>query len=96
MDARLQRWHEANPDATLTDMEQAVDAELRRLRQELVGGLAAEGADSNRPSCPECGQEMVRNGQKRRQVRTKDNEVLQVERMQWRCLGCGMTLFPPG
>lgn len=96
LEARLSRWHQAHPDATFTDMENAVDVELTRLRRELLGGLAVERETSEPQSCPACGWQMVRNGRKQRQVRTKDNEVLTVVRVQWRCLECGMTLFPPG
>jgi YgiT-type zinc finger domain-containing protein len=96
LEERLRQWHQENPAATFTDIEQAVDAELTRLRQAMVSKLAAEAAEETVPQCPECGQEMVRNGRKKRKVRTRDNEQIELEREQWRCLNCGMTLFPPG
>jgi transposase-like protein len=96
--AKLKAWRQANPRATLTEIEEAVEAELAKVRKELVTELAQAGEESEgeAPHCPRCGQEMVRNGRRKRRLKSKEGQTLQLERQQWRCLECGTTLFPPG
>lgn len=95
---KLKAWRQANPKATLTEIEEAVEAALARLRNEWVAELAEVGEESETeaPPCPQCGQAMVRNGRRKRRLKSKEGQMLQLERQQWRCLGCGTTLFPPG
>lgn len=96
--AKLKAWRQANPRATLTEIEEAVEAELAKIRKELVTALAEAGEESEgaAPHCPQCGEAMVRNGRRKRRLQSKEGQTLQLERQQWRCLGCGTTLFPPG
>jgi transposase-like protein len=96
--AKLKAWRQANPKATLTEIEEAVEAELAKLRNEWVTELAEAGEEMAQdvPHCPRCGQAMVRNGLRKRRLKSKEGQTLQLERQQWRCLGCGTTLFPPG
>jgi transposase-like protein len=95
---KLHEWRQANPRATLTEIEEAVEGELAKLRNELVTALAEAGEESEAeaPQCPQCGQAMVKNGRRKRRLKSKEGQTLQLERQQWRCLGCGTTLFPPG
>lgn len=95
---KLKTWRQANPKATLTEIEEAVEAELAKLRNEWVAELAEAGEEreTEAPPCPQCGQAMVRNGRRKRRLQSKEGQTLQIERQQWRCLGCGTTLFPPG
>jgi hypothetical protein len=95
---KLKQWRQANPQATLTEIEEAVEAELAKIRSEWVTVLAEAGAESEAeaPQCPRCGQAMVKNGRRKRRLKSKEGQTLQLERQQWRCLGCGTTLFPPG
>jgi hypothetical protein len=95
---RIKQWNRDNPKATLTEIEEAVDAELSKLRRHLVEGIT-EGRPARTQSeanCPNCRANMVRNGQKKRVLRSKGSEKLTLNRQQMRCLECGMTLFPPG
>lgn len=95
---KMSQWRQANPKATLTEIEQAVEAELAELRRQLVQELVQEKADgqSEVPNCPQCGQAMVKNGRRKRKLQTKEGQTIQLERQQWRCLTCGTTHFPPG
>jgi len=95
---KLKAWRQANSKATLTEIEEVVEAELAKLRNEWVAELAEAGEESETeaPSCPQCGEAMVRNGRRKRRLQSKEGQTLQLERQQWRCLGCGTTLFPPG
>ena len=95
---KMRQWRQANPQATLTEIEQTVEAELAHLRRRLVEAMVQETAEegSEVPDCPACGQTMVKNGRRRRTLQSKEGQTLQLERQQWRCLACGTTLFPPG
>ena len=95
---KMSQWRQANPKATLTEIEEAVEAELAELRRQLVQAMVHEEADgtSDVPDCPQCGQAMVKNGRRKRKLQTKEGQTIQLERQQWRCLECGTTLFPPG
>jgi uncharacterized protein with PIN domain len=96
--AKLKAWRQAHPRATLTEIEEAVEAELAKIRNEWVAELAQAGEESETetPSCPQCGEAMVKNGRRTRRLKSKEGNTLQLERQQWRCLECGTTLFPPG
>ena len=95
---KMSQWRQANPQATLTEIEEAVEAELAELRRQLVQEMVQEeaGAKPEVPDCAQCGQAMVKNGRRKRKLQTKEGQTVQLERQQWRCLACGTTLFPPG
>jgi len=95
---KMSRWRRANPQATLTEIEEAVEAELAQLRKQLVEEMVQEGSAGIQevPDCPRCGQKMVKNGRRRRKLKSKEGQTIQLDRQQWRCLSCGTTLFPPG
>jgi hypothetical protein len=99
-EAKIRGWQAAKGAASLTEIEEAVDKELGRLRQQLIGELAegVEGVEeaAGEHLCPVCQTGMQGNGKKKRQLRTKDDGVIELNREQRRCPSCGMTLFPPG
>ena len=96
--AKIQEWESENPEATLTEIEEAVDAELAGLRKVLIERVTnkEKEGEPEKVSCPRCGQAMMRNGQKKRELKSKGGEKVTIERDQMRCHHCGMTLFPPG
>ncbi|MCO5182160.1 MAG: hypothetical protein M9896_19150 [Candidatus Promineofilum sp.] len=95
---RLRHWQQVHPEATLTEIEEAVEAELAGVRKRLVEGMVKEreAAGQERPECPECGARMFKNGRRQRQLKGKEGQVIELDRQQWRCLSCEATLFPPG
>jgi YgiT-type zinc finger domain-containing protein len=95
---KMSQWQKANPHATLTEMEEAVETELAKLRKQLVEEMVRdkEAASQEAPDCPQCGQKMVKNGRRQRELKGKEGQTIVLERQQWRCLACGATLFPPG
>jgi transposase-like protein len=95
---KMRQWRQANPKATLTEIEEAVEAELAQLRKQLVEEMVQEKAmgPQEEPDCPRCGQQMVKNGRRQRKLKSKEGQTIQLDRQQWRCLSCGATLFPPG
>ena len=95
---KMQAWSRANPKATLTEIEIAVDSELAKLRRTIVENIAQtrEAVEQISHECPQCGSQMVKNGKKTRKLKAKEGQAIELERQQRRCLNCGMTLFPPG
>jgi len=95
---KMDQWRQDHPNATLTEIEEAVEAELGQVRKQLVERMAAAGAETEQtaPACPQCGEKMVKNGRRRRKLKGKEGATIQLDRQQWRCLDCGATLFPPG
>ena len=96
--AKIQAWEKENPEATLTEIEEAVDVELAGLRKVLIERAAnkEKAGAPEKVSCPRCGQAMMKNGPKKRELKSKGGEKITIEREQMRCHHCGMTLFPPG
>lgn len=93
---KMRQWRKANPQATLTEIEEAVEAGLAQLRRQLVEEMVKEEAAEldGEPACPHCGEKMVKNGQRQRKLQSKEGQTIHLKRQQWRCLSCGATLFP--
>jgi hypothetical protein len=55
--SKISQWRQANPTAILTEIEGAVEAELAKLRKEIVEAIVQEtAADMHEaPDCPRCG-----------------------------------------
>ena len=90
----LRRWRRAHPDATLTEIEAALDGRLRTLRVGLLGDLAAE-APSDPGRCPDCGAALVDRGDRPRTLRVQGERALTLARPYASCPACGAGLFPP-
>jgi hypothetical protein len=96
--AALARWREAHPTATWDELEAAVEAELRPLRERLLGDLAmASGATAPpaRPTCAQCGTAMQSAGTRSRRVHGERDLVVELDRTYLRCPACGAGFFPP-
>ena len=97
MDRQLKQWRQKKGKATLTEIEEAIDRELSKVRRAMIEEMIQEGMkEPEGYTCPECGQPMVKNGSKERKLRSKEGEEIKLTRQQMRCLNCEMTLFPPG
>ena len=94
MMARMAEWEAKNSDADLTQIEEAIDGELAALRKQLLEKMANKEITTTQ-KCPECGEEMMKNGVKKRELRTKNGSKIELKRDQMRCHQCGKTLFPP-
>lgn len=95
----LRNWQGSQPKKSLTNIEKAIDGELARLRVQMINDLVKDvKAEINQeapPICPSCQSQMQKNGEKKRQLRTKDEQTIELERGQVRCSQCGLTIFPP-
>jgi RNase P subunit RPR2 len=98
------RWRKQQKRATLTEIEDTVDAELARMRAQMIQDLAmaSETADlrslpkEERPPCPQCDRPLVANGQQRRELVTDHEEVVELERSKGYCRHCKLSFFPSG
>jgi uncharacterized protein with PIN domain len=100
----VMRWRKKHKRATLTEIEDTVDAELARMRAQMIQDLAmaSETADlrslakEERPQCPQCGRPLVANGQQRRELVTDHEEGVELERSKGYCRHCKLSFFPSG
>jgi tRNA(Ile2) C34 agmatinyltransferase TiaS len=102
INAAIAEWRREHPEATLTEIEEAVDSRMAEVRTQMVEDLAHEGrtwelkrlAKEERPRCPRCGQPAAANGKGRRKLRTYHGQVIELERDQAYCQHCEVTFFP--
>ena len=92
--ADLRRWRRAHPDATLTEIEQALDARLDAARAGLLAEVAGD-VPEDEERCPGCGERLVRRGVRTRTLRTRGDAPLELTRAYLSCPACGAGLSPP-
>lgn len=100
----MTQWREAHPQASLREIEEAVDAQINQLRAQLIQelvpmGEAAEWSQEpaqQRPRCERCGEVLVARGKQARYLQTNGGEAIKLERQYGTCPQCGQGLFPPG
>ena len=90
----LRVWRRLHPDATLTEIEQRLDAGLRDARAALLAEVAADAAD-DAARCPDCGGRLVRRGTRARILRTQGDATVPLIRPYGWCPACEAGLFPP-
>jgi YgiT-type zinc finger domain-containing protein len=100
--AEMGAWRTAHPRATLSEIEQEVDARLAAARATLLEATALAGRDGDPargaapPVCPACGAAMVVEGKRTRRLRTTHEQEVVLTRHYTRCPVCGTGVFPPG
>lgn len=100
----MAEWRVQHPQATLTEIEAALDERLAALRARMLEdvALASAAADlagrapAERPRCPDCGHVLEAHGQEERMLRTRGERTIRLRRSDARCPACGAGLFPPG
>ncbi len=92
----MAQWQQANPKATLTEIEMAIETELAQLRKQLVEEMVEKKAATvtEKPDCLQCGGKMVKNGRRQRKLKEKERQTIELNRQQWRCLPGETSLFP--
>lgn len=101
--AQIKRWRLSHPKASLTEIEQALDEHLGRLRARMLEDVA-QASDAvyldpqmaERPRCPQCDEELIGRGQEARELETDHHQQLRLDRSYASCPRCGVGLFPPG
>lgn len=96
-------WRQTHPNATLDEIESAIDTQLAPLRASWVEATAQAslrqdweqaGADAQ-PHCASCGTPLVPRGRHRRRLQTTGGASIELERTYGLCPTCGQGLFPP-
>ena len=93
--AFMLRWRQQHPQATLTEIEAALDQQMRRLRAEVLAETAMASPDAV-GRCPDCGAALTRRGDRERTLITNGDEPLTLARRYATCPACGGGLSPPG
>jgi RNase P subunit RPR2 len=99
--ACVAQWRVAHPQATLAQIEQAVDEQIHRLRARMIeqaaqASAAAEKEASQGLVCEHCGQALQARGRASRRWQTQGGQQVEVERTYVSCPQCGGGFFPPG
>ena len=97
-------WRAAHPKATFSEIEDALDERLNRLRARLLADLAmasaaaaVQGASAEeRPRCRRCGTVVQASGQSERGMLTQGGAEVRLRRSYTTCPACGDRSFPPG
>lgn len=100
----IESWRRDHPEATLTEIEEAVDVRIAEMRAQMIQDVAHTGRSAKisnwskeeRPKCPRCGQSVVANGTGVRKLKTTHGQQIKLERQQGYCQSCGLTFFPSG
>jgi ribosomal protein S27AE len=92
----LAAWHSTHPDATLAEIEAAVEEQLNRVRAHLIEERTQEGVREGHPVCQQCGTTLVARARTKRTLVLRGDEPLDLERSYVVCPSCGEGLFPPG
>lgn len=95
-------WRAAHPTATLSEIEEALDARLDQLRARVLAdlALAAAAADvraataEERPRCERCGVALQARGRSERGVVTHGGAEVRLRRSYATCPRCGGGSFP--
>jgi hypothetical protein len=90
----VRAWRRAHPAATLTEIEQTLDARLQAARAELLAEVAADAPDDV-ARCPDCGGRLVGRGTRTRTLRTQGDTPLPLMRPYGWCPACNAGVFPP-
>ncbi len=100
----MKEWRLAHPKATLSEIEQAIEERINRLKARMLQdvALASEAKDwtqepmQDRPPCPECGTPLLARGSHRRRLQAAGGHDITLTRSYGTCPACGVGLFPPG
>jgi YgiT-type zinc finger domain-containing protein len=84
------------------EIEEELDAQIAVMRAQLLaetavaGASGAEGAAEAAAVCPVCQGKMVKEGKRKRKLKTTGDQEVVLERVYMRCPQCGYGVFPPG
>jgi predicted RNA-binding Zn-ribbon protein involved in translation (DUF1610 family) len=100
----MAEWRAQHPQATLTEIEAALDERLANVRARMLQDVALASAatdlsgqrEGERMLCPQCGHALEARGQEERTLRTTYERPVTLRRSYAHCPACGVGHFPPG
>jgi hypothetical protein len=100
----MQEWRRQHRRATFKEIESSLDAQLARLRAQMLEDLALSSPSANlpslseaeRPRCSACGTLLEAQGSQTRTLLTEHDQTIELSRSYATCPECGAGLFPPG
>jgi hypothetical protein len=100
----MKQWRLEHPQATLEEIEAALDARLSGLRAQMLQDTAQASAaaewtqapPAERPRCPDCQVALISRGQEVRRLVTEGDRPLELARSQGTCPRCRRAFFPSG
>lgn len=97
----IAQWRAAHPEATLAEIEAAVDEQMNRLRAGMIEEVAQAspleqaGSGQQARKCPQCGERMQARGKHQRRLQTHGGQQVRLTRQYLSCPACGYSFFPP-
>jgi uncharacterized protein with PIN domain len=94
----MMEWRIQHPKATLSEIEDALDERLSKMRARMLEDLALASAAvrvNEEAKCPECGSRLESGGKKARKLRTHHNREMTLQRAYGVCRKCRAGFFPP-
>lgn len=97
----IARWRTSHPQATLAEIETAVDEQMNRLRAQMIEEVAQASPLEQAPArqqvrkCPQCGARMQARGKHQRCLQTQGGQQVRLTRQYLSCPACGYSFFPP-
>lgn len=100
----MQEWRRQLRRATFQEIESSLDAQLARLRAQMLQDLALSSPsadlpamrESERPTCAECGTRLEAQGKQMRTLVTEHDQTVDLSRSYATCPECGAGLILPG
>jgi len=100
----MTQWRKEHPQATLREIEEAVDERVNQLRAQLIQDVVQMGeteawsqkSEEERPKCVACGRSLLGRGERTRWIQTSGGEAIKLRRTYGTCPQCGQGVFPPG
>jgi hypothetical protein len=98
----MREWREQHPQATMREIESALDERLARLRARMLQDTALSSrardwrGEGEGVKCPECETKLELRGKQKRYLQTHGGEEMELSREYGKCPNCGVGLFPPG
>lgn len=98
----MKEWRLQHPRAKLSEIEEALDERLGKMRARMLEDVAQASAaaalndeDGQRLKCPQCGRELAARGGRARRLQTHQHQQVELERGYGQCPQCGAGFFPP-
>lgn len=90
----MRAWRAAHPRATLSEIEDELDRQLRRIRAEMLTETATSGA-AEQGVCLSCGATLTCRGERTRTLVTDGHAAITLQRPYASCPACSKRAFPP-